>query len=70
MTDFSELSNSGFFAGHETFCPRYGWLKKGFDGVRDPDIFDSPDAIEKPGVGKNMVRAIRFWGVAFKIIEA
>jgi len=69
MTDFSELSNTGFFARHETFCPRYGWLKKGFDGVRDPDIFDRPDAIEKLGVGKNMVRAIRFWGVAFKIIE-
>ena len=23
----------GFFARHETFCPRYGWLKKGFDEV-------------------------------------
>ncbi|HHC25322.1 MAG TPA: DUF4007 family protein, partial [Desulfobacterales bacterium] len=71
MTDFNELPNSGFFARHETFCPRYGWLKKGFDGVlSDSDIFDTQDAIEKLGVGKNMVRAIRFWGVAFKIIEA
>ncbi|QTA89668.1 DUF4007 family protein [Desulfonema magnum] len=69
MTEFTELPNNGFFARHETFCPRYGWLKKGFDGVRESDIFDSPDAIEKLGVGKNMVRAIRFWCVAFKIIE-
>ncbi len=70
MTEINELPNSGFFARHETFCPRYGWLKKGFDGVlNDSDIFDAQDAIEKLGVGKNMVRAIRFWGVAFKIIE-
>lgn len=60
----------GFFARHETFCPRYGWLKKGFDGVlADPLIFDSPDAIERLGVGKNMVRSIRFWCVAFHLIE-
>mgnify|MGYP005841106959 CR=1 FL=1 len=38
---------TGFFARHETFCPRYGWLKKGFDGVTgDPGVFDRDDAIE------------------------
>lgn len=30
----------------------------------------APDAIERLGVGKNMVRSIRFWCQAFKIIEA
>lgn len=61
---------SGFFARHETFCPRYGWLKKGFDEVsKDPNIFDSSDDIERLGVGKNMVRSIRFWCVAFHLIE-
>lgn len=64
----------GFFARHETFCPRYGWLKKGFDEVssnKEPnrDVFDGPDDIERLGVGKNMVRSIRFWCVAFHLIE-
>jgi hypothetical protein len=62
--------NEGVLARHETFCPRYGWLKKGFDAVsEDSEIFDDPEAIEYLGVGKNMVRAIRFWSAAFKIIE-
>ena len=62
--------NEGFFARHETFCPRYGWLKKGFDAIKKyPDIFTRDDAIEILGVGKNMVRAIRFWCVAFKITK-
>ena len=33
------------FARHETFHPRFGWLKKGFDLVtRDLDIFQKDDA--------------------------
>lgn len=70
MTETETLLGNGYFARHETFCPRYGWLKKGFDGVsEDPGIFDRADAIEMLGVGKNMVRAIRFWCFAFKLIE-
>ena len=43
---------------------------KGIDGVRmDERIFERPDAIEILGVGKNMVRSIRFWCLAFKLIE-
>lgn len=71
------FSTNVFFARHETFCPRYGWLKKGFDSVagykgfkRDNRIFERDDAIEKFGVGKNMVRSIRFWCMAFKILES
>ena len=65
-----QLLSEGFIAWHETFCPRYGWLKKGYDGVRaDGGILDAPDAIERLGVGKNMVRSIRFWCAAFKMIE-
>ncbi len=68
---FSEVClKEGFFARHETFCPRYGWLKKGFDAVlEDPGIFDRADDIERLGVGKNMVRSIRFWCMAFHVIE-
>jgi hypothetical protein len=76
MDNQLQILTKGFFARHETFCPRYGWLKKGFDRVngfngfeKDANIFDADDAIEKLGVGKNMVRAIRFWCMAFKVIE-
>ena len=56
------------FARHESFHPRYGWLKKGVDGAAsDPGIFIREDAVVQLGVGKNMVRAIRFWGTAAKL---
>jgi len=59
----------GKLGRHETFTPRYGWLKKGFDAViENNNIFKEPDAIEKLGVGKNMVSSIRFWCLAFKLI--
>lgn len=55
---------------HETFVPRYGWLKKGYEAAsKDPGVFNSPHAIEILGVGKNMVRSIRFWCQAFNILE-
>lgn len=58
------------FARHETFHPRYGWLKKGFDAaLADPEVFLSPDAAVRLGVGKNMVRAIRYWCRAFKVLD-
>lgn len=58
------------FARHETFHPRFGWLKKGFDAVvRDPEIFSREDAHIQLGVGKNMGLSIRYWCTAFKLIE-
>ena len=58
------------FARHETFHPRYLWLKKAYDGVStDPLAFRQKDAIVKFGVGKNMVNAIKFWSLAFKITK-
>ena len=58
------------FARHETFHPRYGWLKKGFDAALEcPEIFLRPDATTRLGVGKNMVRAIRYWCTAYKVLE-
>ncbi|MHB8804596.1 MAG: DUF4007 family protein, partial [Coriobacteriia bacterium] len=56
------------FARHETFHLRYGWLKKGFDlAASDPEGFLAEDAAVRLGVGKNMVRAIRYWCRAFKV---
>jgi hypothetical protein len=58
------------FSGHETFPFRYPWLKKGFDAVcEDGDVFLRDDAITTLGVGKNMVRSIRYWSLAAGIIE-
>ena len=58
------------FARHETFHPRYGWFRKAYASVgRDPRVFAREDAPVQLGVGKNMARAIRFWGTAAKLIE-
>lgn len=58
------------FTGHETFPFRYGWLKKGVDGLlQQPTIFNDDDAIVELGVGKNMVRSIRHWCLATRIFE-
>lgn len=58
------------FARHETFHPRYGWLKKGFEAAKDdPNAFLGEDAPVRLGVGKNMVRSIRYWCEAFKLTQ-
>ena len=58
------------FARHETFHPRYGWFRKAYSFVAaDRRVFVREDAPVRVGVGKNMVRAIRFWGLAAKLIE-
>jgi hypothetical protein len=69
-----QTAEQAFLAGsagrHETFTPRYGWLKKGYDRcVANPHVFNDDNAIEQLGVGKNMVRSIRFWCVLFRLLE-
>ena len=51
------------FSGHETFPCRYAWLPKAYRALHaDPKAFSDEDqAMVILGVGKNMVRAIRFW---------
>lgn len=57
------------FANHQTFHPRFGWIKKGYDAAAsDPDIFNVPHAPVALGVGKNMVDAIRFWSTATRVV--
>lgn len=62
------------FAGHETFAPRFGWLRKAYEAVKDGGVgsdgehsaaFLVPTAPVDLGVGKNMVNAIRYWAQAF-----
>jgi hypothetical protein len=58
------------FARHETFHPRLGWFRKAFLAAwkNSGDFFLAEDAPVRLGVGKNMVRSIRFWGVAAHLI--
>jgi hypothetical protein len=57
------------FSGHETFVFRHAWLKKAVDAVtEDPEIFTRDSAIVTLGVGKNMVRSIRHWGLATGVL--
>jgi len=58
------------FSGHETFAFRYAWLKKGVDGLsQQPNIFLRDEAMADLGVGKNMVRSIRHWCLATRVVE-
>jgi Protein of unknown function (DUF4007) len=55
------------FSGHESFVCRYGWLPKLYEAITEnPRVFsDDDEAIVTLGIGKNMVKSIRFWGQAF-----
>ena len=59
------------FSGHESFACRYGWLPKLYEAVQqDEELFTSDErAILALGLGKNMVKAIRFWGQAFGLLQ-
>lgn len=68
-TLFKAMKNP-VFARHETFHPRYGWLKKGFSKVEQDDLlFTQDNASVTLGVGKNMVKAIKYWGLAFNVLD-
>lgn len=58
-------------SGHETFPCRYSWLPKAIQEIqKDSNLFKDEDlAMVKFGVGKNMVRAIRFWAESFAILN-
>jgi len=50
-------------SGHESFACRYAWLPKVAHHLRRDErlLSDEPRAMVVLGVGKNMVRSIRFW---------
>lgn len=51
------------FSGHESFACRYAWLPKAFQALdARPDLFvDDELAMLELGIGKNMVKSLRFW---------
>lgn len=60
------------FSGHETFALRYAWLPKAYRYLRAPDcpgFGDEDSAMVALGLGKNMVRALRFWVEIFGLAE-
>lgn len=58
------------FSGHESFPFRYGWIAKGIQrALEDPSAFNREDATVFLGVGKNMVRSIRYWCLAMGLIH-
>src|SRR5258708_6031895 len=59
-------------SGHESFACRYTWLPKAVHGLqKNTKLFvDESRAMVDLGVGKNMVRSIRFWAQAAGIVTA
>lgn len=57
------------FSGHETFPCRYAWLPKAYAAIDADNLAfsDEEGAMIRLGVGKNMVRAIRFWMVEMSV---
>ena len=56
--------------GHEKFTLREGWLNKGIIGVKeDSKLFSGIKGADKLGVGSNMVKSIRYWLQAFKLVD-
>jgi len=51
------------FSGHESFACRYAWLPKAFRFLaEEPDLFADDEAVMlNLGIGKNMVKSLRFW---------
>ena len=70
--DSPKLEKKYRISGHETFPCRYAWLPKAVRGLQeDPKLFgDEEGAMVKLGVGKNMVRSIRFWSQVMGMAEA
>ena len=60
------------FSGHESFPVRLTWLTKAVrqcEPEAGRDLFSRPDAMERLGVGKNMVRSMRWWAIVAGMLE-
>src|SRR5689334_14743600 len=59
-------------SGHESFACRYTWLPKAVQCVSQDNrlLSRDTDAMVELGVGKNMVRSIRFWSLAAGVMQS
>lgn len=75
MTEIQSFEAAGLkglkFSGHESFACRYAWLPKAYRALVDnPRLFtDEDNAMVVLGIGKNMVRSLRFWVQAMGVAE-
>lgn len=60
------------FSGHETFPCRYTWLPKAVNLIKAncQALSDDEESIVELGIGKNMVKALRFWIQAMNVAKA
>ncbi len=60
------------YSGHETFACRFGWLPKAVRLIEQDAtaLASDEEAIIQLGLGKNMVKSLRFWLDAFDVAEA
>lgn len=59
------------FSGHETFAVRYTWIPKAYRYLWQQDVSsfkNEEDVMIELGLGKNMVRSLRFWLDAFGLV--
>ncbi len=58
------------YGRHESFYLRDKWISKGMRAIneRSPRFFYDKDGFEKIGLGKNMVRSLRFWLLAMDLM--
>lgn len=64
MLDATRNGSGPFrFSGHESFACRYAWLPKAYRAIMcEPGMFfDEERSMVELGIGKNMVRSLRFW---------
>lgn len=67
------VAGSGLrFSGHETFAFRYAWLPKAYRALKGDSaaFLDEEAAMVELGLGKNMVRSLRFWVEATGLARA
>lgn len=55
---------------HESFSIREGWLVKGIKNVKENgNVFSSSEATDLLGIGTNMVKSLKYWMTATKLIN-
>lgn len=58
------------YARHQSFYLRDKWFSKGMKAIdKDDEFFYNKESFETIGLGKNMLESLRFWLLAFKVVE-
>ena len=66
-----KLDNSVYkVGGAQKFPVRFAWLPKGIkEYSADPKVFENAEATVKLGVGSAMVKSIKYWLQAFRLVD-